>query len=43
MRYELDDFEWVAIKPRLPNNPRVRVLAHSCGTHSYSHWATGQT
>jgi len=30
MRYELADFEWAAIKPMLPNNPRVRVLAHSC-------------
>jgi transposase len=22
MRYELSDFEWVAIKPLLPNKPR---------------------
>ena len=22
MRYELTDFEWVAIKPMLPNKPR---------------------
>jgi transposase len=29
MRYELTDFEWAAIKPFLPNKPRVndrRVL-----------------
>ena len=23
MRYELSDFEWTAIKPMLPNKPRV--------------------
>jgi transposase len=27
MRYELADYEWIAIKPMLPNKPRGRRKA----------------
>jgi hypothetical protein len=27
MRYELADYEWVAIKPMLPNKPRPMPLS----------------
>jgi hypothetical protein len=37
MRYGLTDYEWVSIKPFLPNKPRGAEVAQLSNCHDHNH------